>query len=174
MIHFSGTYPGTNLYSYEGALKGYQLQQTDKASPGGGDADKTCFKCNKKGHIKPNCPDTASDKSWMTTPPTGSDLTLKKHNKSWKWCSTCKRWMFHHADKHDAWQQRKNNTTPVVSANLAAVPTAGDDEADADAPSDVNDSPADNPSNEGGPSSEGGVIFDTPGYGWTLSRGLDG
>jgi hypothetical protein len=162
------------METLEGTLKGYQLQQTDKSSTGRGDDDKTCFLCKKKGHIKPNCPDLESGKSWMTTPPTGSDLTLKKHNKSWKWCSTCKRWMFHHADKHDAWQQRRDNTPSNVSAHLAAAPPAAATPAASAPPIEVTANTAEVPSNEGGPSSEGGVIFDTPGYGWSLSSQLDG
>jgi hypothetical protein len=144
--------------SLEGAVKGYQLERSggDATNP---HADKTCFKCHKKGHIKPNCTETgpsASDKAWMTVPPTGTDLTLTKGPKTWKWCTTCKRWMFHHADKHEAWKIRKQGTTVVAS--LAVVTPDDDDDDDDD----------DDPSAD----AEGGTDFGTSGYGWGLSRQL--
>jgi hypothetical protein len=146
------------MASLEGTIKGYQLQRSTS-----NDAHKEsiCYKCNKKGHIKPDCPENGSsgeNKNWMTTPPTGSTLTLTKHNKNWKWCSKCERWMFHHADTHDAWQTRKDSKT--VQASLAVVGPAPPEDSNAEAADDSDDE------------DDGGVNFDTPSFGWGLSNHL--
>ena len=57
----------------------------------------TCFKCNKKGHLSPNCPDktTSSNdqlqqgpKPWMLKPPGNGESEIKTMDgKEYKWCS---------------------------------------------------------------------------------------
>ena len=60
----------------------------------------TCFKCNKKGHLSPNCPYKTTSrndqlqqgpKPWMLKPPGNGESEIKTMDgKEYKWCSKCK------------------------------------------------------------------------------------
>jgi hypothetical protein len=52
---------------------------------------------------------------------------LRHQGKRWKWCSTCAKWMLHHADKHDEWvastkDRGKEKTKVIRNASGSAVP----------------------------------------------------
>ena len=73
-------------------------------------SDRTCFKCGKKGHIRPNCPEkektnnragsggggspngnSSPIQEWMLKPPGQGESEVKMHNGiEYKWCSKCK------------------------------------------------------------------------------------
>jgi hypothetical protein len=71
----------------------------------------------------------AGRNEWRTFfPPAWDPATagLRHQGKRWKWCSTCAKWMLHHADKHDEWvassndrtkDKTKENTTSAGSAS---------------------------------------------------------
>jgi hypothetical protein len=103
-----------------------QLQQQ-------GITSRKCFRCGSKDHVLANCPSVSSsnfsngasngappstsaplqqsstDNSWKTVAPAaGTESTATLHHQGCKyvWCTTCAKWMYHKANKHDAWQAR--------------------------------------------------------------------
>jgi hypothetical protein len=46
------------------------------------------------------------DMEWKTMAPTNGVNVMKHDGKTWRWCSTCEKWMFHDITKHDFWAVR--------------------------------------------------------------------
>lgn len=70
--------------------------------------------------------------AWRTfLPPTWNAATagIRHQGKRWKWCSTCAKWMLHHADKHDEWVASTNDRAKekakvgTPSSGSAAAPS---------------------------------------------------
>ena len=71
----------------------------------------------------------AGRNEWRTFfPPTWDPATagLRHQGKRWKWCSTCAKWMLHHADKHDEWMaSTKDRAKEKAKASSgSAAPTS--------------------------------------------------
>jgi hypothetical protein len=88
--------------------------KTPTGNSGKGSDDRVCFHCQKKGHIKPNCPDKDKPKvtkgeqpaakggtsgaaagaanERKTPPKEGEAHTKTEGADTLKWCGTCKRW----------------------------------------------------------------------------------
>jgi hypothetical protein len=113
----------------------------------GNHADKTCFHCQKKGHISPNCPDKdkpkvepanktndkeKKDKSPIRTPPKDGEPTTKTvDGVLMKWCKKCGRWTkgdkLHSTEEHKPKTERgtgegngSGGTTPAAAGGNAA------------------------------------------------------
>ena len=51
----------------------------------------TCYKCGKKGHLKPNCPDNAKTVTWKDMPQKDGEPTTKTSgDKEFYWCGQCR------------------------------------------------------------------------------------
>lgn len=140
------------------ALAGFKATLQPTTNGGGkkgdkGKKDKTsvvCFGCNQKGHYKSECPQNASPNNasssssdWKYTLPAGSDpatATLQQGKRKFKWCSKCNdgkgMFMYHHADGHDAWKDRKKEKTGGTNAGKLAVMERATSPATADAEDD--------------------------------------
>jgi len=46
------------------------------------------------------------DVEWKTVAPTNGVYVMKHDGKTWRWCVTCEKWMFHDITKHDFWAVR--------------------------------------------------------------------
>ena len=93
-----------------------------------------CSRCGSSDHVIANCPFVASsnssngapsqqssDNNWKTVAPAaGTEFMaiLHRGGRKYVWCTTCGKWMYHKADKHDAWKAR-------AAARIAAGLTPG-------------------------------------------------
>jgi hypothetical protein len=46
------------------------------------------------------------DAEWKTMAPTNNIYVIKQDGKTWRWCVSCQKWMFHDITKHDFWAVR--------------------------------------------------------------------
>jgi hypothetical protein len=122
------------------ALVAGQLQQQ-------GITSRKCFRCGSNDHVIADCPSvpsstpsngappatrtpsqqSSSDISWKTVAPTAgteSTATLHRQGRKYVWCTTCAKWMYHKADKHDAWQARAAARIAAGLAPGAPLPAA--------------------------------------------------
>ena len=109
---------------------------------GSGEFNGLCYGCGEKGHRRSKCPNNTGDGSgnkdktkaggedsdWRSTPPTSDpeSATLQKFGNTYKWCSKCNLWLYHHAPGHDAWAERrakrqKEGAAGPPAARLAEV-----------------------------------------------------
>jgi len=69
------------------------------------------------------------DDSWKTVLPSGANpdsCTKKVGKRVWKWCSKCNRFMFHHANGHAAWlERRKQRQTASGSQSISGSQSSG-------------------------------------------------
>lgn len=100
---------------------------------GGGSQKGACWKCGSKDHIKKNCPKKGTQPQaneggkdeWRTKPPSNpQNATIQKYGRTYKWCSKCNngkgQFMYHFADKHDAWLERRKERARQGQPNTTA------------------------------------------------------
>jgi hypothetical protein len=123
-----------------------KLEKTMKKDGSKQHADKTCFHCQKKGHISPNCPDKdkpkvestgekkddkdKKSKSPVRTPPKeGEPHTKTVDGTVMKWCKKCGRWTkgdkMHSTEEHKPKNERGGSTGNGEGATAGIAPVAG-------------------------------------------------
>ena len=111
-------------------------------------SDSGCRYCKATDHVISNCPKLKAKKekeqgnsgsgvsssapqydSWKTVLPSGANpdsCTKKVGKRVWKWCSKCNRFMFHHANGHAAWlERRKQRQTASGSQSISGSQSSG-------------------------------------------------
>jgi hypothetical protein len=102
--------------------------------------DKTCFNCNEKGHISPNCPkkgsdggnaggnerqpsegDDANKSAVRTAPKEGEPETKTVDGEEMKWCGKCRRWTKGDKKHNTAEHKRRSELETRAAGGLAAA-----------------------------------------------------
>ena len=119
-----------------------------KVPRGNNKSEVTCYKCGKKGHISPKCPDKEGStipkkdiEAWrLIKPKDGEPLTKTVKGVTTKWCGKCRKGkgMWHLGDKahleaqHKTVKQIREEESKVEAGNLAVISDDDNDWEDVD------------------------------------------
>lgn len=102
-----------------------------------------CDNCGKYNHRTVDCRNkvetditingteyTLSNNDWKSIVPTDVTTVIQSGKNHWRWCATCKKWMYHSTERHDGWAARqaaRNGEKKSTNTALVAVPPPDND-----------------------------------------------